>query len=245
MFRWPVQQIASGHVCIFSSWWLETSSGSLSIDTHWNQTKGGYPWIRPPRTVEFAPTSSHSPGLGKCECEWLFVSLCLPYNRLVRVYPMTAGIGSSTLATMKWISWKSMDGFESYLSSEVRLMMNTTKSILGRLSSFSMGKGRLLASLLLSTKSDDNNGTLTHLRWSSHISKSLHNWVIRCSCRITVQHHVRVPQSELHNYLIIKSTLHYQLETCYDIAVWVVQKSFSQVHNYLFVVDYKKYFVTK
>lgn len=30
-------------------------------------------------------------------------------------------------------------------------MMNTTRSILGRLSSFSMGRGRLLASLLIET----------------------------------------------------------------------------------------------
>lgn len=39
----------------------------------------------------------------------------------------------------------------NYLSSEVRLMMNTTRSILGRVSSFSMGRGRYLASLLMET----------------------------------------------------------------------------------------------
>lgn len=41
--------------------------------------------------------------------------------------------------------------YESYLSSEVRLMINTTRSILGRLSSFSTGRGRLLVSLLIGT----------------------------------------------------------------------------------------------
>lgn len=41
------------------------------------------------------------------------------------------------------------EAFQSYLSSEVRLMINTIRSILGRLFSFSMGRGRLLASLLI------------------------------------------------------------------------------------------------
>ena len=45
-------------------------------------------------------------------------------------------------------------GFEGYLSSEVRLMMNTTRSILGRLSSFSRGRGRLLASLLIGIRNE-------------------------------------------------------------------------------------------
>lgn len=41
-----------------------------------------------------------------------------------------------------------------YLSSEDRWMMNTTKSILGRLSSFSTGNGRVFASLLYEKKTD-------------------------------------------------------------------------------------------
>lgn len=47
-----------------------------------------------------------------------------------------------------------------YLSSEDRWMMNTTKSILGRLSSFSTGKGRVFASLLYKKKNPPNNPIL-------------------------------------------------------------------------------------
>lgn len=64
-------------------------------------------------------------------------------------------------------------GTLSYLSSEDMWMINTTRSIRGRLASFSTGRGRLLASLLIGTR---KNKLIERLNMIAEYDRWYVNW---------------------------------------------------------------------